>query len=143
VGKIPNTCSMTKADRQDYIGNVLRYDTVFTRAERLERGCPLLAVETEVNGDSKNTNEKSLSLVGSLRLSCQYKRFLFCLGCSIVGSLQNIFFLTVLSISILLSLAQQAGQAAVLGRLSLCTVQYVSLVLAVYSGFQNAPSRVV
>ncbi len=51
------------------------------RTERLERG-PLLTVETEVNGDSKTTNERGPSLVGSLGLSCRYKRFSFCLGCS-------------------------------------------------------------
>jgi hypothetical protein len=45
-------------------------------------GWPLLTVETEVNGDSKSTNERGPSLVGSLGLSCRYKRFLFCLDCS-------------------------------------------------------------
>ncbi len=43
---------------------------------------PMLPVETEVNGDSKSTNERSPFLVGSLGFSCQYKRFLSCLGCS-------------------------------------------------------------
>jgi hypothetical protein len=43
---------------------------------------PLLTVENEVNGDSKRTNERGPSLFGSLGLSCWYKRFLFCLGCS-------------------------------------------------------------
>ncbi len=37
--------------------------------ERLERGVPWLAVETEVNGDTKRTNERGPSLVGSLGLS--------------------------------------------------------------------------
>jgi hypothetical protein len=40
----------------------------------------LLTVETEVNGDSKSTNEMGPSLVGSLSLSRLCKRFLSCLG---------------------------------------------------------------
>ncbi len=36
--------------------------------ERLERGWPLLTVESEVNWDSKRTNERGPSLVGSLGL---------------------------------------------------------------------------
>ncbi len=38
-------------------------------------GWPLLTVETELIGDSKNTNERGPSLVGSLGLSARYKRF--------------------------------------------------------------------
>jgi hypothetical protein len=34
----------------------------------------LLTVEFEVNEDSKSTNERGPSLVGSLGLSCWYKR---------------------------------------------------------------------
>ncbi len=45
-------------------------------------GWPLLTVETEANGDSWSTNERGPSLVGSLALSCQYKRFLSYLGLS-------------------------------------------------------------
>jgi hypothetical protein len=62
--------------------------------ERLGRGVPLLTVETEVNGDSKSTNERGPSLVDPLSLSCQYKIFcsaLTALGCPVL----NIFFLTV------------------------------------------------
>ncbi len=36
--------------------------------ERLERGLPLLTVETEVYGDLKSTNEMGPSLVDSLGL---------------------------------------------------------------------------
>ncbi len=43
---------------------------------------PLLTVETEANEDSKSTNERGPALVASLVLSCRYKRFSFCLGCS-------------------------------------------------------------
>jgi len=46
-------------------------------------GCPLLSVETEINGDSWSTYEK-----GSVR---GYKRFLSCLGCSSQPSTYIIF----------------------------------------------------
>jgi hypothetical protein len=36
---------------------------------------PLLTVESEMNGDS-NTNERGPSLLGSLGLSCRYKRLI-------------------------------------------------------------------
>ncbi len=55
-------------------------------------GWPLLFVETEENGGLWSRNERGPSLVGSLGSLCRYKRFLFCLGCSI-SSVQNIFFL--------------------------------------------------
>ncbi len=48
-----------------------------------EKGGPLLTVETEVNWGLKSTNERGRSLVGSLGLSCWYKMFLFCFGCSV------------------------------------------------------------
>ncbi len=51
-------------------------------------------------------------------LSCQYKRFLFSLGCSSQPS-TNIFFLTIHFFNSFVSVNHQAGQAAVLGRLSL------------------------
>ncbi len=60
----------------------------------LREGCPLLTVETEENGDSKSTNDRGPSLVGSLGLSCPYRRFLCYLGCSKVGPEQNNCFLT-------------------------------------------------
>ncbi len=47
--------------------------------------------ETEVNGDSKSTNDRGPSLVGSLGLSCRrYKRFCSALA-ALVGPVQNIF----------------------------------------------------
>ncbi len=36
-------------------------------------GRPLLTVETKVNGESKSTNERVPSSVGSLCLACRYK----------------------------------------------------------------------
>jgi hypothetical protein len=65
-------------------------------ADGLQGGCPLSAVETETNGDSKSTNERGPSLVGSLGSSCRYKRFLSCLGVhALVGPVQTIFPITV------------------------------------------------
>jgi hypothetical protein len=52
-----------------------------TATREAKEGWPMLT-ETEVNGDSKSTNERGPSLVGSLGLSCRYNRFLSCLGCS-------------------------------------------------------------
>ncbi len=57
------------------------YHTSLSQRDKRERW-PLLTVEAAVNGDSKSTNERGPSLVGSLGLSCRYHRFLFCLGCS-------------------------------------------------------------
>jgi hypothetical protein len=80
---------------------------------------PLLTVGTEVHRDLEGTNERGPSLVGLLGLSCRYKRVLFCLGCSSRPSTKY-FFLTVLVhfFTSFVPIAQQAGQAAVLGRLS-------------------------
>jgi len=47
----------------------------------------MLTVETEVNGDTKRTNQTGFSLVGSLALACRYKRFLFSLA-ALVGPVQ-------------------------------------------------------
>jgi hypothetical protein len=54
----------------------------FVGCRKTKEGWPLLTVETEVNGDSKSINERVPSLLGSLGLSEQYKRFFVCLGCS-------------------------------------------------------------
>jgi hypothetical protein len=85
---------------------------------------PLLAVETEMNGDSKSTNERCPSLVGSMCLSCPYtgtRDFCSALA-TLVGRVQNIFFLAVQYFSFFVRIAQQAGQTAVLGHpsLSMC-----------------------
>ncbi len=83
-------------------------------------GWPLLTVETEVNGgDAKSTNERCSPLVSSLGLSCRYKSFLICLGCSCRPSTKY-FFLNVHYFNSLVPITQQAGEAVVLGRLSLC-----------------------
>jgi hypothetical protein len=78
--------------------------------------CPtLMTIETEVNGDSKTTKERGPSLVGSWGLSCQYKIYLSCLDCS-NSPVQNMFFLTLHYFNSFILIAQQAGQAVVLGR---------------------------
>ncbi len=83
-------------------------------------GWPLLTVETAVNGDSKSTNERCPSFVGSSDLSCRYKRVLFCLHCH-NRPIAKKKFTSPYSISIYLSSSPSklAGQEAVLGRLSL------------------------
>jgi hypothetical protein len=87
-------------------------------------GWPLLTVETELNGDSKSTNERGPSLVSSLGLSCRYKRFLFCLGCSSRPSTKYFSSSFVHYFNSFFLIAQQAEQAVVLGRLAcllICT----------------------
>ncbi len=54
-------------------------------------GWTLLTVETEMNGDSKVTNERGPSLEGSLGTSFRYKRLLCCLGCSCQVSTKEFF----------------------------------------------------
>ncbi len=90
--------------------------------ERVERGGPLLSVETEVKGDSKSTNDRDPSLVGSFGLVLLVQRFLSYLGCSSQHSTKYFFprhrlfyFFTLHRLNSL-----QPGQAGVLGRLSLC-----------------------
>ncbi len=75
-----------------------------------------------MNGDSESTSERCPSLVGSLGLSCWYKGFFSALAAQ-VGPVQNILFLTVHCFNAFVPITQPAGQAAVLGRLSLsmCT----------------------
>jgi hypothetical protein len=51
-------------------------------------------VDTEVNGDSKSTNERDPSLVSSLDLSNLYERFCSALA-ALVGPVENGVFLTV------------------------------------------------
>jgi hypothetical protein len=78
-------------------------------------GWPLLTVETELNGDSKRTNERDPFLVCSLGLPFVGTRY-FCsaLVAALVGPVQNTTY-----INYFVPFARQAGQAAVLGRLSL------------------------
>ncbi len=86
--------------------------------KRLERGGPSWLLKLKWMGTQRVQMKGDPSLVGSLGLSCRYKRFLFCLGWSSRRSTTK-FFLTVHYFYLSVPNAQQAGQAAVLGRLSL------------------------
>jgi hypothetical protein len=74
-----------------------------------KEGWPLPTVETEVNGDSKSTTW----------LVCWAVQWRARDLTALVGPVQNIFFLTVHYFDFFFPIAQQPGQAAVLGRLSL------------------------
>jgi hypothetical protein len=50
----------------------------------------LLSVETDVNGDSKSTNERGSAMGGLLGMSCWYKNFCSALA-ALIGPAQNIF----------------------------------------------------
>ncbi len=69
-------------------------------------------------GDSKSTDEKGPSLVMFVGLVVPVQETLFCLGCSSWPSTKYIF-LTIHYFNSFVPIAQQAGQAAMLGRLSL------------------------
>jgi hypothetical protein len=91
-------------------------------------------VETEMNEDSKSTNCPSCpSLVGWLGLLCRYKSFCPALA-ALIDPVQIFFFLTVHYFNALVPIAQQAGQAVVLGRLStvlqVCGHAFLSIVKA-------------
>jgi hypothetical protein len=60
--------------------------------ETIERGAPLLTIETEANGDSWKTYERGSSFVGSLGSSYRNNKLLSCLGCS--SQYKILFFLT-------------------------------------------------
>ncbi len=79
---------------------------------------PLLTVETEVNGVSKSTDVRGPSLVMFVGLVVPVQETLFCLGCSSWPSTKYIF-LTIHHFNSFVPIAQQAGHAAMLGRLSL------------------------
>jgi hypothetical protein len=53
---------------------ILKFNFLFYKTIETREGWLLLTVETKVNGDSKRTNERGDSLVGSMHL--------LCLGCS-------------------------------------------------------------
>jgi hypothetical protein len=87
---------------------------------------PLLTLEAEVNGDSKSTNERG-SFLGWFVRACRAGTKDFCSALvALVGPAQNIFFLTVHYFNSFGPIAQQPGQAVVLGRLSLsmCLLEF-------------------
>jgi hypothetical protein len=70
------------SEASSFLINVDKCSRSLFDARETRKGRPLLTVETEVNGDSKNINERGPALVGSLGLSYRYKIFMLCLGCS-------------------------------------------------------------
>ncbi len=55
-------------------------------------GWPLLTAETEVNGDSKNTNERGFSLVAWFVVLVSPEKRFFCSAlAALVGPVQNFF----------------------------------------------------
>ncbi len=81
-------------------------------------GWPLLTLETEPNGDSKSTNERSPPWL--VRWACRARTRDLCTALTaLVGPVQNILFLTIHYFSSFVLFDQQAGQAVVLGCLSL------------------------
>jgi hypothetical protein len=91
----------------------------FTRARETREGWPLLNVETEVNGDSKRTQEWGPFLFGSLACRAGTRDFLQ--PWLLLSAQNQIYFLFLIlhCFNSFVPIAQQAGQAAVLGRLSL------------------------
>jgi hypothetical protein len=80
----------------------------------------LLTVETEVNGDSKSTNEMKRVLSWLVRWVCRAGKKDFCSAfAALVGPVTKYVFLIVHYFNSFLPIAQQARQAVVLGRLSL------------------------
>jgi hypothetical protein len=74
----------------------------FLAGRETREGWPLLTVETEVNGNSKRQMKRGSFLVGSLSLSCRYKRF-FVLPWLLYSAQYKIFFSSSYIISIPLS----------------------------------------
>jgi hypothetical protein len=111
----------------------------------------LLTANTEVNGDSKSTNERGPSLVGLLGLPWRTRDFLtFCPAlAALVSSVQNNFFLTMHYFSSCVPMVQQVGQTAELSRLSLgmchwyllCQLQDRLCVTIVLSAPTSLPRR--
>jgi hypothetical protein len=105
MGFLCNNVSLYLFER---VGGAWASSTVESREAR--EGCTLLTVGTDLNGDSKSTNERGFCLgwfVGP-----------FSLGCSKRPITESVFPHRTLSNSFV-SIAQQAGEAAVPGRLSL------------------------
>jgi hypothetical protein len=75
-----------------------------------ERGGPCCLLKLWQMGHM-DANERGPSLVGSLGSFCRYKRFLYCLGCSVVSPVQNILFpRRTLFFTLFFPTAQKAGQ---------------------------------
>jgi hypothetical protein len=91
-----------------------------------------MTVEMDENGDSKSTNERGPSLVGSW--ACRVSAGDFCPAlAALVGPVKNFLFFAVHYFNSFVPIAQQSGQAVVLNRLSLNTSLCAStLILLTY-----------
>jgi hypothetical protein len=65
------------------------------------------------------TNKRGSFFVGLLGLSFWFKRFFCSASAALVGPVKNSFFLNIHYFNSFVTIAQQAGKAAMLGRLSL------------------------
>jgi hypothetical protein len=105
---------------------VLSTEQTCVRIRETREGWPQLSVETEANGNSWNTYERSPSLAGSLDSSCRYNRFLSSLGCSSQPSKKyyfpnrKLFYFFSSPISSHRPKTWAPGQIVVLGRQSRC-----------------------
>ncbi len=86
----------------------------FVTTKKTREGWPLLTVETDVNGDSMSTNV----LPWFVPLACRAGTWDSCLGWSSLPIAKKIF-LRIHYFHSFVPISQQAGHAAVLGRLSL------------------------
>ncbi len=92
------------------------------RSERIERGCPCRRLKL------RQMRTQRVQIKGVLRWLVRWAGTRdFCPAlAALVGTVQNIFFLTVHYFNLFVPIAQQPGQAVVLGRLSLCVSGPVS-----------------
>ncbi len=101
---------------RDHLQSIFQTRNVLLETERLERSGPCWLLKLRWIGTQRV--QMKTSLVGSLGLLCQYKRLLFCLGCS--GRPRTKYFFPRRTLFQLFCLHHpKAGKAAVLGRLSL------------------------
>ncbi len=73
-----STLKFADSPRTDY-ASVPAVLSFTAQIRETRKGRPLLNVKTEMNVDSKSTNERAPSLVGSLGLSCRYIQEIFVL----------------------------------------------------------------
>jgi len=113
------------SEASSFLINVDKCSRTLFDARETSEGGPWWLLELMRMVTQKNTNERAPALVGSLGLSCRYK-FIFCLDWSSRPSRKYVFPHCAL-FQFFVPIAQQAGQTAVLGRLSLsvCLCWYI------------------
>ncbi len=74
---------------------------------------PILIVETEANGESLSTNERGVLLPWLIRWALRaVKKYFYPDLAALVSPVQIIFFLTAHNFNLIVSIAQQPGQAS-------------------------------